>query len=141
MNMSREDLFGFAEVKLAGREVLSSQVGADVTATWANNATANTAVTIDITSTTTPVMQYELTCYNPSTETGLTVAVYQKKLALGGDDRYALLTTVPYSAAVTLAKILEPLFVGSNVIRLVITNDLPVTTGTLVAYFRLEAVN
>jgi hypothetical protein len=125
---------------MAARLVQGTQIGSDMTAAWANNAAANTSVTIDIVKPLIPIMSYELTVYNPSTESDLTINVYQKKTALGGGDRYAFLTALNYQKTTTTAKVLEPLFCGGDV-RLIISNDTLIgAAGAFTATLRLESV-
>jgi hypothetical protein len=125
---------------MAARLVQGTQIGTDMTAAWANNAGANTSVTIDIVKPLIPIMSYELTVYNPSTESDLTINVYQKKTALGGGDRYAFLTALNYQKTTTTAKVLEPLFCGGDV-RLIISNDTLIgAAGAFTATLRLESV-
>jgi hypothetical protein len=123
-----------------GRIVNGVQQGSDMTAAWANNAGAATTVTIDITKPLLTLMSYELTVYNPSVDSDLTINVYQKKTALGGGDRYAFLTALNYQKTTTTSKVLEPLFCGGDV-RLIISNDTLIgAAGAFTATLRLESV-
>lgn len=117
-------------------------------AIYAAEAAANTQVTLDLTSPASPVSKYEITIYNPSTVTALTVKAFCTEATLGGDTRYGYLTSWPVLASQaitgttinTYSVVLSYPFVGTN-LRLVISNDTVLGVGEgFTAEVRVRAV-
>ncbi len=143
------ELAGTLSAEIVGSTLRETQVGADLPATFANNAPANTqCVLADIAKPTKPVAEYELVAYNPSTETDLTVKILCKELSMGGDTRYALLTSVsiPKSQALTgttvaaHVRLVHGIFNGSAT-QIIVSNDTVVGgAGAFVATLRLREV-
>ena len=115
---------------LTGRLLRKIQVGTDQDVVFANSAAANTQVSLTITQPASPLDEYELIVYNPSTVTDLTCKVFTVETALGGGDRDSYLTafSVPKSQSVTGTTIntyirqLHGVFNGGN-LKLVFSND------------------
>jgi hypothetical protein len=121
-------------------QVYASRVNDDQSASWANSAAANTAVNIDIVKPNETYEKYALSVHNPSTETALTIKVYQKKKSLGGADRYALLTTVNVAVNSTEVSITDKPFLGEDC-RFVVSNDTALgLSGAFTANVRLEEI-
>lgn len=117
----------------------------DATAAWANNAPANTAVTIDYVRATGKRNLYEMTVYNPSTETLLTCRIFKLKENVASSSRYSYFTefSCPNATSLgTITKRIEGLFDNCNSIRLIFTNDAPVgVAGAFTATVRLEGIS
>lgn len=117
-------------IEVTGRLLRKTQVGTDQTLTWANSDAANTQKTYTFTQPANPVEEYELSVYNPSTVTDLTVKVFTVEAALGGGSRDVLVTTVsvPKSQTITgttisaYSKALRGIFNGGDC-KLVFSND------------------
>lgn len=134
--------------KLTGSILRQTQAGTDQTIIWANSAAINTQKTVTFTKPASPVSEYELIVYNPSTITDITVKIFNVETSLGDGTRDALVTTVsiPKSQAVTgttintQAKYLHGVFNGTDC-KLVLSNDtvLGVADG-FSAYLRIREV-
>jgi len=135
-------------VQLTGSILRQTQAGTDQTIIWANSAAINTQQTVTFTKPASPVSEYELIVYNPSTITDITVKIFNVETSLGAGTRDALVTTVsiPKSQAVTgttintQAKYLHGVFNGTDC-KLVLSNDtvLGVADG-FSAYLRIREV-
>jgi hypothetical protein len=137
-----------AGIQLTGSNLRQTQAGTDQTIIWANSAAINTQQTVTFTKPASPVSEYELIVYNPSTITDITVKIFNVETSLGAGTRDALVTTVsiPKSQAVTgttintQAKYLHGVFNGTDC-KLVLSNDtvLGVADG-FSAYLRIREV-
>jgi hypothetical protein len=135
-------------VQLTGSTLRQTQISTDQTIIWANSAAINTQQTVTFTKPASPVSEYELIVYNPSTITDITVKIFNVETSLGAGTRDALVTTVsiPKSQAVTgttintQAKYLHGVFNGTDC-KLVLSNDtvLGVADG-FSAYLRIREV-
>jgi hypothetical protein len=132
--------------------VSGTKIGPDNAIVFANNALVNTQVNVDVTPDIStipyPKTRSLLLVYNPSTITDLTIKIFAKETAFGGDVRYCLIDTVsiPKSQSITgttvnaYEKIFEGLFSGSSV-RLVVSNDTALGAAEgFTAYARLREV-
>lgn len=121
---------GAINTQLIGRLLRKTQVGADQDIIFANNDAANTQVVLTITQPTSPVDEYDISVYNPSTVTDLTCKVFTVEATLGGATRDAYLTafSVSRSQVVTGTTIntyirqIHGIFNGGN-LKLVVSND------------------
>ena len=98
------------------------KVGADQTATWADSAPENTEKTVTFARPETPVSFHQVIIHNPSTETALTVKVYDVEADLDGADRNALLTTLSVPKNTTTKHNVEGLFNAGSA-KVVLSND------------------
>ena len=94
------------QANITGSKISGTVVsgGTDPTAVFANNAGANTQATpITITKPTNVSQMHQISVYNPSTVTDLTVKVFTVATSLGGGDRDVLVDTItiPKAQAVT----------------------------------------
>lgn len=119
---------------------LKEQTVFEGTAVWANSASANTAKTATLTKPLNPLSEYEIIVYNPSTESDLTCKVYNTELALDGDSRDALLTTLSFPKTVATIRLVHGLFNGCNG-KLIFTNDTVIGgSGGFTATYRIREV-
>jgi hypothetical protein len=120
--------------------VLGYLVDSDKSASWANSAVAGTVVNVDYSLPQDKYRKYGITIHNPSTETALTINVLQKKLSLGGSDRYAKQTTINIPINSTEIKTLEFPFLSSDC-RLQVSNDTAIgLSGAFTSTVRLEVI-
>ena len=109
-------------VKTVASFLRGYQIGTDQTATWADSASAGTEKTVTFTRPETPVQVHQVIIHNPSTETALTVKVYDVEADLGGADRNALLTTLSVPKNTTTKHNVEGLFNAGSA-KIVLSND------------------
>ena len=134
--------------ELTGRNLIQTQVGADVPFVFAHSAPVNNQQAATITAPASPVSEYELAIYNPSTVTDITVKLYNVEAALAGGTRDAYITSfvVPKSQLVsgttinTYAVFVEGLFNGGNVKAVVSNNTVLGGADGFTATMRLRAV-
>ncbi len=108
-------------VKVVGS---NAQVGTDQDATWANSASANTAVNVDVAAPD-PVQaegKYLIHVYNPSTVTALSLAIKTTLASFGGSTRYGELTYASVSANSTRSFLVQGWMLGGNG-RITLSND------------------
>ncbi len=118
---------GAANVALTGS---NTQVGADLSATWAASALINTAVNVDVALP--AVLQgnakYLVEIYNPSANTALTVVAQNKALTFGGGTQYPELTRWSVAASGIKAVVVEGWLLDAAG-RLVLSNDTALGAG------------
>ena len=110
--------------KLVNDLTRNKQVGTDQNATWANSASANTAVNLDYTL---PAAlrrdaKYVVAVYNPSTVTALTVKPKNKADNFGAATRYPELTSLAVPVNSVKAFVVEGWMLDAGG-RLTLSND------------------
>lgn len=135
-------------VGISGNYTTGTAVGDDNAVVFENSAAANTQVNVDIAKPSNPKNRYLLTVYNPSTITDLTVRIFAKDLALGGDIRYSHLDTIAIQKSQAFngltinsySYLLEGAFIGTD-LRIVIMNDAALGAADgFSAYIRVREV-
>jgi hypothetical protein len=93
----------------------------DRTFTWANSAGANTEATVDIPKPVVNYRMYQVTVYNPSTVTALTVKLEPVKQQLASATRYPVLRTFSVAANSVYCENFYGIFTGD--LRIAASND------------------
>lgn len=122
------------------------QAGVDLPFGFSNNAGANTQKTATVKKPGDPVAKYKVSVYNPSTETDLTVKVFNTESSLGGGDRDCYLTSfvIPKAQTVTGTAIsaydvlIEGMFYGGAVKFVVSNNSQVGAAGAFTATARIR---
>ncbi len=136
------------DAELSGSILAVAQIGTDQEVAFANSAPQDTQVAVDITKPDNPSQRNQVSVYNPSTVTDLTIKLFAKELTFGGGTQYTFIDfiTVPKSQTITgttinaYIKEFESLFAGVD-LRLVISNDTVLgVADAFSAYVRVKAV-
>lgn len=93
----------------------------DRTFTWADSAGANTEATVDIPKPTIGYRMYQITIYNPSAVTALTVKLEPVKAHMAGQDRYPVFRTFTVAANSLYCENFYGICTGA--LRIVASND------------------
>lgn len=121
--------------ELGSIEELASneQVGADLTAAWANSAAVDTPVSNNLAQPLEIRAKYRVQVQNPSTETALTIKV-KNKVTIGGAERLVEVASIAVAANSEKEALVEGMFGGDGGVQLTATNDTAVgLTGAFTA--------